>query len=315
MRKLPVVVSLFLFVSAYSYTQSSDQIISFLHDIDYDRSRARFGSEIIFIEEFNFGIPGGSNWLAVWSHRGNRVPIIYAIDYANREIIFRHQIGLMTQNDPSHVNSWYQSLPGISIDTGRGMLQVGDFNGTGYVQIITFFSAVAGSHFLVARYEPTTNRIRWTRIYIVNYTKPDEPPVVFIRYRSMDGFKLNYHQPPEVAGGPTWISSPPCLKNNRWFFYTWDEEESDFVIVEEVNPEYVEEIDRSRFIPRLPPRVEQASLSEDVVMAVQSEAVPALAINPTETTSRFNPQMTLVFGIILLVVVTSFVGIKKKNRV
>ena len=253
MLKLLIILACLL-LPINSFSQDREQIITFLHDIETTLTRDR--GEIIFIEEFNFGIPGGSNWLAIWSYLGFRVPIIYAIDYANREIMFRHQIGLMTRNDPPHVASWYQSLPGITIDTGRGMLQVGDFSGTGYTQIITFVSAVVESHYSIGGYDPVINRIRRSRFYHVNSTESNEPPVVFIRYRGLDGFKLHYYQPLGVAGGATWVSPPPSPNNNRWFFYTWDEKERVFAKVEEVNPAYVEEIDHSRFIPRLSPRAE-----------------------------------------------------------
>jgi hypothetical protein len=77
---LAVSVSSFGQDSEVSFAQNKEKVIAFLYDTD--ERRTKYGSEIISIEEFNFGIPGGINWLVEWEGEQRIYPYIYVIDYS-----------------------------------------------------------------------------------------------------------------------------------------------------------------------------------------------------------------------------------------
>jgi hypothetical protein len=62
MKRTIDIMVLLLAVSVFSFGQEKEQVIALLYEID--ENRTKYGDEIIHIEEFNFGIPGGvTGWL------------------------------------------------------------------------------------------------------------------------------------------------------------------------------------------------------------------------------------------------------------
>ena len=93
-KKMYIIVVLFFKAFMPSFALTSDEVIALLHEID--EQSTRFNNRIIYAEEYNFGIPGGSNWLVNWE--GNTVigriefSMIYVVDADTREILFREII-------------------------------------------------------------------------------------------------------------------------------------------------------------------------------------------------------------------------------
>ncbi|MCL2067421.1 MAG: hypothetical protein FWG99_08155 [Treponema sp.] len=223
MKKAIITAVFFLVIPVLSFPQDMEQVVTMLYEKDI--TRVKFEEKIIFIKNFNFGIPGGVNWLVGWhgylenNRSYNTSMVIYIVDVIEREIIFSRQISV-SDDILQYVISWQKSLPGISID----VCQVGDFNDNGFDDILQFRDGIPEPRFEIHGYNPLSNGIeRFCSIpYLLTRQDDQPPPVEFITYKRMKGFKVLY---------PT----------NRWFFYTWNEDRREYVEVEEVNPAYIEE--------------------------------------------------------------------------
>jgi len=145
MKRTIGIVVLLLTVSVFLFGQDKEQIMSLLYDID--EARTKYGDEITFIEEFNFGIPGGANWLVEWEIDGTHVAtVMYVVDIDNMEIKFRDQIILRRiKNASPSFRSYYESFPGVT--RGDGAYQVGDFNGDGFDKVLIFVAGNPGPTF------------------------------------------------------------------------------------------------------------------------------------------------------------------------
>ena len=243
MKKILGLAFLFLFISVFTYTQDKEQMINLLYEIDYRRTR---GDEIVLIEEFNFGIPGGINWLVGWygyssgTRRNYTSLMVYVVDVEGKETKYRDPVLLTSMEYPLY-NLYYESFPGITIN--NGICQIGDYNGDGFCEILRLGPATFGPQLDIQGYDPQTNKIKifFSKTCALIDEGYGPPPVEFITYKGMKGFKLLYHEGSQVAGGPDWVPDPPSPRNNRWYFYTWNEDRREYVEVEEVNPAYIEE--------------------------------------------------------------------------
>ena len=223
---------LFIFVSIlFIFAQNGDRVVSLLHDID--DQRIRFGGRIIFSEQFNFGIPGGENWLVKWeTPEGDTLLLIYAIDLNIGEVVFRHGLGGIWLRP---LVSLMESLPGHTV----GDRQIGNFSNEGYDMILTLHTGGGDPMVHISAFDPQVGRIRL--IFSENFDdRYENPPIRFIVYRGMYGFMVREGDPPQVAGGPTWIPDPPNPRAGRWFFYTWDREQFAFIEIGEVDETYIE---------------------------------------------------------------------------
>jgi len=241
MKAIFLVIVLLLVPPLFLFAQNKDEVIALLHEID--EQSTRFDSRITFIEKFNFGIPGGKNWLVAWEEAtvvGRRMlTIIYVVDVDTREIKFQHSMGpIRIEWFYLYLSQYFKNLPGRTI-WGN---QIGDFNGEGFDMILTFRIGGMGSFFSISGFDPQTGKIR-TVIdpFDFSFDERDEnPPVKFVTYRGMQGFIFRYFDPPQVAGGPTWIPDPPNPRAGRWFFHIWDREQFAFVEIGEVDEAYIE---------------------------------------------------------------------------
>jgi hypothetical protein len=222
-----------LTVSFSLFAQTKDEVVALLHEID-DRS-TRFNQRIISVAEFNFGIPGGRNWIVQWENNHPTtgrllIDMVYVIDIDAREMLFWQEI-----TRDRHLASHYTNLHGRTIGNAR----IGDFNGKGYDMILSLGVSGMGSFFTISGFNPQVGRIE--QIFFENFDGGDErPPVRFVTYRGMQGFIFRFFDPPQVAGGPTWTPDPPDPRDGRWFFYRWDTAQRTFVEVGEVDEAYIE---------------------------------------------------------------------------
>ena len=225
-----IIVVLFFFTSISSIAQTSDEVVVLLHEID-DQS-TRFGGQIFLIEEFNFGIPGGKNWLVEWKLESSRtgihlITMIYVVNGITEEIIFVESLGARRIDQIRPFTQHLESLPGRTV----GPHQIGDFNGEGFDMILTNTGDPA---IVIIGFNTHTGRFEL--IFDENFDDQYEnSPIRFIRYRGRYGFMVREGDPPQVAGGPNWIPDPPNPRAGRWFFYTWDREQFTFVEIGEVD--------------------------------------------------------------------------------
>jgi len=231
-------VLLLLATTFFLFPQTEDEIAVLLHEID-ERS-TRFNNRIVSIsDEFNFGIPGGKNWLVEWEGHNPTIgiftlKIVYVVDIETREIKFRHGFGPTVRGWVHPNASAFESLPGRTI----GARQIGDFNGEGFDMILNLHIGGGGPGVDITVFNPQTGMMEW--IFSENFdNRYENSPIRFIRYRGMYGFMVREGDPPQVAGGPTWVPEPNP-RAGRWFFYTWDREQFTFVEIGEVDETYIE---------------------------------------------------------------------------
>ena len=231
-------VLLLLATTFFLFPQTEDEIAVLLHEID-ERS-TRFNNRIVSIsDEFNFGIPGGKNWLVEWEGHNPTIgiftlKIVYVVDIETREIKFRHGFGPTVRGWVHPNASAFESLPGRTI----GARQIGDFNGEGFDMILNLHIGGGGPGVDITVFNPQTDRMEW--IFSENFdNRYENSPIRFIRYRGMYGFMVREGDPPQVAGGPTWVPEPNP-RAGSWFFYTWDREQFTFVEIGEVDETYIE---------------------------------------------------------------------------
>jgi hypothetical protein len=237
MKKTLGIVILLLLTPSFLFCQDKEEIVSLLYELDAQRTK--FGNEITFIEEFNFGIHGGSNWLVQWyekydssSHKSHIYTMIYVIDIDTKKIKFRESISLRSDDIPSYLLTYYQSLPGIN--KADGTCQIGDYNNDGIDEILQLIA----SRLTIIGYDPQRNEMKW--YCDLRYGDVDEgyssPPVEFIVYKGMNGFKIRCFEY-NVAGGPGYVSEPNP-RNRKWFFYAWDNGRREFVEIEEFEEDW-----------------------------------------------------------------------------
>ena len=185
--------------------------------------------EITFISKANFGIPGGDNWIVRLND--NRSIIIYVINEnkIEKDYYFSSQ-GRVEHN----IFDIMKDIPGTRI--GNLTASFGDFNGDGIDELFQYgfggnanFVEIIG---YVVEYDDFINYADNLTFGIIDMDN-GPAPVEFMTYNSVYGFKY-FVSIPEVAGGPGHIDYEPNPKNERWFFYTWDAEQRQYVEVGEV---------------------------------------------------------------------------------
>ena len=183
--------------------------------------------EITYISEANFGITGGDNWIVRFS---DGVIVIFVIN--NNMIVKNYSTTTFNLAEYSAFDIM-RDIPGIRIDNSTSVF--GDFNGDGVDEIFIYGFYGAGKFIVIYSYDKENDDFfnLYCRIpfEIIDFNH-GPAPVEFINYNGIDGFKVCIFEP-EVAGGPGWTPSP-SPRNNKWFFYTWDAEQRQYVEVGEV---------------------------------------------------------------------------------
>jgi hypothetical protein len=304
MKKTLGIVILLLLTPAFLFCQDKEEVISLLYELD--EQRTKFGYEITFIEEFNFGIPGGSNWLVQWYEEYNRSIgkpqrslMIYVVDIDTKEIKFRDMITLRSDSVSHHLFSFYQNLQGVTIEDG--ICHISDLNKDGFDEILE----IVASRLAIIGYDPRKGEIKW--YCKIPYDDIDKgyssPPVEFLTYKGMDGFKVRYFQY-DVAGGPGWVPEPNP-DNGKWFFYTWDKGRREFVEVEE----FEEDWEKSYKEPVQPVLAEQNTGE----FAQDRETQKETASSDSGKNPRFYFYIAIAVGVIALALAVFFVVRRKKG--
>ncbi|MDR0444658.1 MAG: hypothetical protein LBH44_14770 [Treponema sp.] len=289
---------LLLAVSLLSFAQTSDEVVLLLNDIE--ERVTKFGYQVFSIEEFNFGIPGGKNWLIEWEgSRGQIYPFIYVVDVVSREIKFCEQMGLSEKGDVHPLAPHFESLPGRTV--GRWVFQVGDFNGEGFDMMLDFNIGTGGPSVYISGYDPQTGEIRnyFGGTFDSKYDKG--PPVRFIEYKGMQGFMLLRGTGYVVPGGEGWVPDPTPSWAGKWFFYTWDKEQRKFVEIEEVNEDGTE-IERPVSDPVV--TAEAAPVSEALPAAVPAHETANAETSPMPLWAWFaiiGGAVVVVGGVVVFV--------------
>jgi hypothetical protein len=192
-------------------------------------------AEIDFIEKANFGIPGGDNWIV----RLNSLHIfIYVINGGRIEEEYHATVSGQHFFDqyPEEVSEYdiMRGIPGTHIPDG--CVSFGDFNGDGTDELFRYLYAEELGHNVdFFHYEPQRKGFVLCRIRFKIIDQEKGPaPVVFTTYRGMKGFKVYYSNIESW-----WVSEPnpaPDPRNDKWIFYSWNEEQRKYVEIGEVVP-------------------------------------------------------------------------------
>jgi hypothetical protein len=234
MKKAFLAVLLLLATVPFSFGQTSDEVVSLLNEID-ERS-TKFGNEIASIEEFNFGIPGGKNWLVEWNNKERIVIFACVVDINNGEELFRYHVGTVIIDDIHPLAPYFDELPGRTIS---GNYKIGDFNSNGFDDILYFHMGAGGPKMEIIGFDPSKGEMALLFSGIFD-DQHEGLPVKFITYKGMQGFMLLRGDGHPVAGGMGWVPEPPSPQAGKWFFYTWDGEQRTFVEIGEVDEALIE---------------------------------------------------------------------------
>jgi len=188
-------------------------------------------AEIDFIEKANFGIPGGDNWIV----RLNSLHIlIYVINGDRIEEDYYGTVSgqYFVDQYPEEVSEYdiMRDIPGTHIPDGNASF--GDFNGDGIDELFRYlYVKELGHNIDIFHYEPQRKGFVLCRIRFKIIDQEKGPaPVVFMTYRGMKGFKV-YYSNTESAG--QWVPDPDS-RNDKWIFYSWDEDQRKYVEIGEV---------------------------------------------------------------------------------
>jgi len=187
-------------------------------------------AEIDFIEKANFGIPGGDNWIV----RLNSLHIlIYVINDGGIEEDYYGAIGgqYFVDQYPEEVSEYdiMRDIPGTHIPDG--CVSFGDFNGDGIDELFRYlYVEELGHNIDIFHYEPQKKGFAFCRFRFKIIDQNEGPaPVVFTTYRGGKGFK--------VYSNRGWDPNPdpaPDPKNDKWIFYSWNNEQRKYVEMGEV---------------------------------------------------------------------------------
>jgi hypothetical protein len=300
MKKTVTMAVLLLAASVFSFGQEKEQVIALLYDID--ENRTKYGYELIAIEEFNFGIPGGgANWLVEWKKDSIIAPFMYVVDIDTWEIKFRAQIGLRSVDDRLDP-SCYENFPGVT--RGDGTYQIGDFNGDGLDEVAAFVALAISPVFSIEGYDPQENKVK--NYCYIPCAYGWGLPVEFIMYKGMQGFMVYY------MANSVW-PDPPDPNNGRWYFYAWNGWRREYVEMGVVDPKYIgvePEPVQTQEIPIAPPVANPAP--------AEIYAPGAAAEEPPEGTAHSDSPAMLIIALIGGAVVVGVAVIllakrKKKN--
>jgi hypothetical protein len=217
-RNLSILCAIFgiLFFSTYGFSDPvQDEAAEAIRILEANDVRSAEGDKILHIKKVNMGIPGGENWVVVWSG----IAICYSINDAG-EVVSRYRI------DPTFDVNFFsrfdimKNIPGTRI--GDSSCMVGDYNGDGYDEILNFVMGGSNWGIAIYGYDSLKNDLAYFAYVPFDIIDPENgpSPMEFIKYKGMEGFKVFFSQS-DVAGGPGYIPDPNP-KNRRWFFYAWD---------------------------------------------------------------------------------------------
>jgi len=190
-------------------------------------------AEIVFIEKANFGIPGGDNWivrlnsmhLLIYVINGGRIEEDYYGTVSGQYFVDQYLFEISEYDI-------LRDIPGTHIP--EGSVSFGDFNGDGIDELFRYlYVRELGHNIDIFHYEPEKKGFVFCRIRFKIIDPDNGPaPVEFITYKGKSGFKV-YYSNTEAAGGSGWTPAPDP-KNDKWIFYSWDENQRMYAQIDEI---------------------------------------------------------------------------------
>jgi hypothetical protein len=223
--------------NTFLYYQSGEQRIrDLLHT--QDELAIKWNRSVLSLKKVNFGIPGGDNWLVEWARGNNDGPFTNLVVYLINDYSIKndYDLGLNYNKSSGRIQSQFdimKSIPGAHISNGYSSMW--DFNDDGLDELFQYAFGGMGNFILITGYNAEADDIEYHCNIPFDLIDPENgpAPLEFMTYKGMKGFKAYFFEP-TVAGGPTLLPDPADPNNGKWFFYTWDEEQREYVRIEEV---------------------------------------------------------------------------------
>jgi hypothetical protein len=208
-------------------------------------------------------------------------------------------------------------IPGIRV--GDSSCTVGDYNSDGYDEVLSFVFGGSNWGIAICGYDSKKNDFvyfAYVPFYIID-PENGPSPLEFIKYKGVDGFQVYYGQF-HVFDGPSYVE-PPDPKNQRWFFYAWDEGKREYGEVEEVDPRYVEAYTAPvpRQLPVAPPpvaAVEEPPGEAAVVTIEQPEETVLAVVEDGGKNGNFVIIIVIIAGVAATAGAVVFLAIRRKKR-
>jgi hypothetical protein len=277
---------------------------------DYKRAIMSKDIEIQEFEEFFAFDTGEKFFLCKYNPTVMRSEIHFFI-YAFNQHHEHDEYALGFAMDNNIIKTITHSIPGINL--WDAPVFIGDFNNDGQKEIASMIFAGTAPTFQILGIDPDIKDVvyffEWE--FYVDWP-PTFPPVEFMKYRGMDGFKMLRIVPPLERAS---IKYPfQGNKSISWFFYTWDEEERKYVIVEEVNPDYLNENNQ---IDSEPEVVEAVDIVETEYKEEENAFEKASVFIPADSgkKSGFNLYIAITAGIAVLAAATVFIVLRMKKKI
>jgi len=238
--KKKVLFVVFLFISLnINLISQNDALNNIWSTEDYKKAIIPSDGKFIIFEfdEFISFSTGEISFLCKWDTELNNNDFSFTLYSFNKENkIQKHQLGYSI--DENKTNIVMRGIPGNRL--WNEVISIYDFNGDGRDDILALCFWGMGYYIKILGVDPVTKEVveYLNEEFFVNWP-PTFQPVEFIRYKGMSGLKLLQVGVPPVRSG---INFPvPGLRGMAWIFYTWDESQRQFIEIEEVDPQFIQE--------------------------------------------------------------------------
>jgi hypothetical protein len=229
-----------VFEYEYNYEPFSEEEIERLTLILYGTNEdylKGWSTEILFIYKVNLGIPGGGNYIVLWTTEVKQMDRtikdirLYSI---SDKIESRYSIIISDSYFKEGTNfDIMKNIPGfhIGFDTGASVY---DFNGDGIDELFLYGFGGMVDSVKILGYDAEKNRIvNYCDGVIFSIIDKDKgpAPVEFTRYKGRNGFKLFQEYEPRFP--------PVNLIDNyyAWYFYSWNDETKQYENIGEYLPD------------------------------------------------------------------------------
>jgi len=175
----------------------------------------KYNLKPLFLEEINFGLPGGKNWFVLKPDINGKIDdrlnmSVHVFDDSREEINWYH---IMSTN-PALINRTdiLCEVPGVRFDNIQNFV-INDFNKDGYDEILSYVIIPSGenhNYIYIDKYNDEKKR-QINKVLKVEFDLTEDKNFIPIEYKEIDG-RSGFRIYSVLDDG-----------TSKWMFYTWDD--------------------------------------------------------------------------------------------